>query len=1106
MDHRIRIAQATAAEELLSRVKVRNATTEGAPAVPATSPIQEGTRSIGSTAGSIAKDIGLGLVETPRALVKGVRDAYQNTIDLADDVGSWIEKAGNLPGIIVDSDAPFIHPASGDELQAAPRLADEIELPDIGAPKSVTGGVVKGVTQFLVGMKGASKLLDVSNVPKAAGPAGYARTALQGAIANFAAFDPHQQRLSNLVEQFPALQNPVTDFLASKPDDSDAEGRFKNALEGLGLGVATDGFFKGVKLLRQAAQAKTALSNGDELARAAADAPRELADDAFKELGDEAPEAALVKTIKPKTGALPGDLTPDGAPADNGSVFINFARIDTTDDVKDVMQKLANASAKSIDKARRGTQTFEQTKFNASQEDAWNILMTRRQGQPLNDAQSVAARELWVTSTDKLAGLAETAAANPSEANLFAFRKMLSVHDAVQKEVIAARTETARALSSWRIPVGSNAERLQSVAAILEQHGGTEVTRELAARVSALAKAGMTSELQAVVGKGAYATSRDAVVEAWINGLLSNPTTHAANMISNSSVVFLRMAERGIAAKISSFLGSEGGIAAGEASAQWFGLTQGMKDAFRYAAKAARTGESGYGLGKLETAREGAITSEAFGLSSNTATGRAVDMLGSVVRTPGRALVAEDEFFKTIGYRMELSAQALRQAASELPDATDDALKTRIAEIVANPPQNVRMAAIDAATYQTFNNAPGEIAKSLSKLTTKFPALKVILPFTRTPANILRFTFERTPIAPVMSKFRSDIAAGGARRDLALAQVSLGTAGMLAFADATMNGQITGRGPVEKGQKQAMQREGWKPYSLKIGNRWVSYNRLDPIGSLVGMSADATEMLMQAQHDSLDDPDTEKLAVATALAFAGNITNKTYLSGLSSIIEALNDPQRSAESWTQRLAGSVVPAGVAQIARLNDPIVREVDSMMDAIRARTPGLSANLPPRMDMWGEPLKSESGLGKPFDAFSPIYTQQPTPEPIDKEILRIESNVTAPPRRTSFNGVTVDLSQYPKAYSRYVELSGNAFKHPAWGYGAKDLLNKIVTGDHPLSAIYQLRTDGPDGGKDVFIRDTLRQYREMARKQLLEEYPDLAKDVAEKQANQRALKAIG
>jgi hypothetical protein len=303
-----------------------------------------------------------------------------------------------------------------------------------------------------------------------------------------------------------------------------------------------------------------------------------------------------------------------------------------------------------------------------------------------------------------------------------------------------------------------------------------------------------------------------------------------------------------------------------------------------------------------------------------------------------------------------------------------------------------------------------------------------------------------------------------------------------------------------------MTREGWQPYSVKLGDRWYAYNRLDPVGSLIGMAADATEMLMHAQHEALDDPDTEKLAVASALAFAGNITNKTYLSGLSSMIEALNDPQRAAESWVQRTAGSVVPAGVAQMERLQDPTVREVYSMMDSIKSRTPGLSKNLPPRLDLWGQPVKQESGLGKPFDAFSPVYSRESGDNPIDKEIVRIGANITMPGRAQSFGsnpGVSIDLSQYPKAYSRYVELAGNALKHPAWGLGALDFLNDVVTGKSPLSPIYERLPDGPDGGKEVFIRDQIAQYRTMARRQILEEFPKIADEVRQKQERARTLK---
>jgi len=1112
--HRTRLAQSSAADELLSRVRGNKA----APVAPATDPTQSsdltlsnlitGERPKQNAAVRTAKDIGLGVVETPRAVVKGIRDAYQSTIDIGAELGGWLEEHNLGGGVIIDQEG--VRFASGKELAAADviRPAD-YELPDIGAPKSVTGGIVKGVSQFLTGMKGAGKLLDVAHIPTATGAMAYGRAAIQGAIANFSAFDAHQKRLSNLVQEFPALQNPVTEYLASDPTDNKAEGRFKNALEGVGLGLITDGFFKGVKLVREAARARGILDQ----AAAVPEAVPSM-DDAFRLLGDdprgtsagkagtqEAAEAPLVglkaaKEVDPK--AL-------GEAVEKPEVFINFGRIDAPQDVKTAIQQMADLNADSIKTAQRGVQTFEQTKLNANQIDAWKVLQTRRMGEPFNAETALAARQLWATSGDRLTQLAQMASEAPSEANLFAFRKMLSVHHAIQQEVIAARTETARALSSWRIPAGAGKERLLNIEGILAQNGGTDVSRELAARVAALGKAGMVREMTEVVERTAYAKTRDAVLEGWINGILSNPPTHIVNTMSNSLTIALRMGERAVGGKIARMLGDENSVAAGEAAQQWFGMTQGLKDAFRYAYKSARTGESGFGIGKLETAREGSITSEAFGLSSSGFLGRSTDMLGSVVRIPGRALTAEDEFFKTLGYRMELNAQALRQAMGEVNAGqlagTD--IKQRIAELIQTPPENLKLAAIDAATYQTFTNTPGKLAQHIGQITSEYPALKVILPFTRTPANILRFTFERTPLAPLMSQFRQNISAGGARRDLALAQVAIGTTAMMTAADMAMNGQVSGAGPADRGTKAAMQRQGWQPYSMKIGKRWYAYNRLDPVGSLFGMSADVVNTLQNAQHEAVDDADTEKLAVATAMAIAGNMVNKTYLSGLSSIFEAMADPQQYSEATIQRMVGSVIPAVAANVSRQMDPYQRQVYSMLDQLKARTPGLSKDLPPRLNLWGEPLTYESGLGKAYDFFSPVYTKEGSNEPIDAELLRLESNISMPRKRTSFNGATVDLTQYPKAYSRYVELAGNELKHPAWNLGAKDLLNQIVSGEHPLSAVYQIRSDGPEGGKDLYIKSIIRDYQDLARTQLLEEFPEIADQVGVKKERQREIR---
>ena len=44
-----------------------------------------------------------------------------------------------------------------------------------------------------------------------------------------------------------------------------------------------------------------------------------------------------------------------------------------------------------------GVQTFEQTKLNANQIDAWKVLQTRRMGEPFNAETALAARHPMAT-------------------------------------------------------------------------------------------------------------------------------------------------------------------------------------------------------------------------------------------------------------------------------------------------------------------------------------------------------------------------------------------------------------------------------------------------------------------------------------------------------------------------------------------------------------------------------------------------------------------------------------------------------------------------------------------------------------------------------------
>src|SRR3546814_4775059 len=76
---------------------------------------------------------------------------------------------------------------------------------------------------------------------------------------------------------------------------------------------------------------------------------------------------------------------------------------------------------------------------------------------------------------------------------------------------------------------------------------------------------------------------------------------------------------------------------------------QGTKEGLRQFARAFRTGESADFVTKMEQQTQKAVSG----------------IKGDILRTPTRLLTAEDELFKAMARRMELSGLAVRQAAKE---------------------------------------------------------------------------------------------------------------------------------------------------------------------------------------------------------------------------------------------------------------------------------------------------------------------------------------------------------------------------------------------------------------------------------------------------------
>jgi hypothetical protein len=1042
-------------------------------------------------------DVAVGAIETPAQAVGGALDAVGNAAKGLDHLGDWLNTH------IADLDVQL--PSSG--INWVDRLASVAGNP-LGAvgslsgaipkAKSVTGGFVREGADFLAGF------IPALRASRAAGLGAKAAPIAAGAIAGGTVVDPDKKNLTAAIAEnvpVPASIKPAVDLLATNPDDPEILNRARNVVENAGFGVLTEGVLQGVRTLAQARRAVAGEKAAADPMAAMRAQYGEVKPEDLSILGDpNKPAVSISKTAAAKLDAAA--KATDGRvsiPSDTGGqVFINFARINEPEDVKSALDRMAGAFKGSIDEATRGVQTNEETARLADELGmSVDDLLQRRKGQPFNAEQSLAARRLWGASAQKLVEAAEKASSpNAGAVDQYAFRKMMATHYAIQAEVIGARTETARALQAWRIEAKGGVEQARAIQMMLDQNGGSGVTAELARRIAGLKNAGVSQDaLNAAVRKGWGATTVDAVKEAFVQGLLWRPTTHIRNTVSNSIVAGQQVYERAAAAAISSLRGAEvDGVHGGEAAAMVYGLNSGLRDAFVMAAKALRTGERGGSIGKVELPTPNAISSDAFAGAANmnaaeteafkeTGLGKAIDFMGFANGIPGRLLTAEDEFFKTIGYRMELHAQALRTAAGEGHVGQD--LANRVADIVANPPENIRIAAADAALYNTFQNPSGKVVNALMELRGASGLVgTVLLPFLKTPGNILSYTFERTPAAPLVARWRADVAAGGARRDLALARMATGSAILGTVLDLADTGLITGAGPTKPADKEALARTGWQPYSLRIGDKYVSY-QADPVGMMFGFAATAAEKFKQAET-SPEDLDEWQEAMGAATSVVGEtVVDKTFFQSVANAVTAIQESRSGPGSVTNFLnqqAASAVPFSSAlnTVKLFTDPVTRQVMNPYDAIAARMPILSQQLPARRDLWGEALKPDQVFGRTYDVMSPFPARATKESPIDAEMVRLGAGVDRIAVRSTFDGVPVNFRDYPNVYDRYVRLAGNEMEHPAWGIGAKQFLDELVSGKGPLSPVYDLFSDE---GKAAMIRNTIDEFRQLARREILD-----------------------
>lgn len=741
------------------------------------------------------------------------------------------------------------------------------------------------------------------------------------------------------------------------------------------------------------------------------------------------------------------------------------------------------------------------------------------------------------------------------------FDQMFALSGEISKAVEGRTADVGRSLRMFgeiRKPTGAGPE-LESY---VIREGGQEGAVD---RAQLFLTAGTTEDAAKLARNrfsldNAPRMAKDIMYATWINGLLSSPITHAKNMIGNFAFGAWQIPERFVASAIGkvrtkAFKQDADTVGVNEAWDFATGYFEAWGDAARLANKSFKENKALSEAGKLELEKQ--VRTDAFDIDfGDSDFGKSMTKgmryYGDFVTLPGRFLTAEDEFFKGISYIAHMKSATRRLADERYADNISSGMSKDLADqdyvdylarLRENPPDELVKESVDMSKELTFTKelegAMLDIQNTINY--GKFsPVLKMFFPFVRTPTNLAIQAVKRMPVNPVKAlspSFYNDMIKGGREADMAIARVGLSTGilGTIAYKHA-FTGNITGPGPRNREQLNTFRAQGWQPFSFVFNKEdvsdeqlaqfqgmtpvsvgpdkvYVSYAGLQPIGSILAISAAMGEysMLssMQGNQNMLDDESHQKLFEAAALGGYELLAQFPALQGAGEILDILEQGKGMSVDSIFRLIGASVQKGVevgfggtpmgsysalrSSMERIVSP---EQSSYLPAeggdysgvnritsgfwkawsqTTGRIPYYSDTLPNRLDpITGEPIML--GKGNWGEAFNPFRTVEGKSHPAVEALLRYQVPVYQP--RRVLEGYELSAEQY------------NDWIYLATSSG--DLADTIVDTADMLEGIDDL------GKAQRKLRRVMSSKYHQVFPELLEMYPDLAmhmegKDIA-------------
>lgn len=341
--------------------------------------------------------------------------------------------------------------------------------------------------------------------------------------------------------------------------------------------------------------------------------------------------------------------------------------------------------------------------------------------------------------------------------------------------------------------------------------------------------------------------------------------------------------------------------------------------------------------------------------------------------------------------------------------------------------QRARNYAIAEAQKATYRDA-SKAAQAISNLGKESPALgffvEGVLPFKKTPINVLKRGVEYSPIGLLDAISRKSMRLHRGEITVnewidSVASGLTGTAIVALGAFLASLGYIRGGYDEEKEKLEKLQ--GYQEYAIQIGNYTYTIDWSAPSSMPLFIGVEMWNAIGGAYDEKTFTKIVEALAHITEPMF-----NLSMLDGLNSTIEAVTFADNKFTALIGEVAssylGQAVPSIAGQVARTIDPTTRKVYTdknsaipngvqyFLQKVINKIPLLSFVNQPMLNQWGEEYENGNVLTRALENFlSPGYIERVSDDMVEVELSNLYDQ-------------TLDRSVVPQYSDKYFTVDGN------------------------------------------------------------------------------------